>query len=307
MLYYPFNRYLRDRFGEKVRRISLNAGFPCPNDEGTRCIYCNEYAFSSFAGGAAPLKEQIELSLQRAKIRSNVKKFIAYFQNGTATNAAPEELKAAYDTIRDHPEIVGLFISTRPDCVDGDKLDLIAGYLGDYDVWIEYGLQTIHGKSLELIKRGHTWEQSRKAVMDTAARGIKAGAHIILGLPGETSRDMVQTAKSVSSLPVSGVKLHVLHVLKNTPLEKMYMSGEVKVLSRGEYIKAACDFLENLREDCVILRLVSDARSEYLVSPEWINDKLSVINDIEKELSSRGTRQGCAAQGAGGAGGGERA
>ena len=294
MRYYSFNQYLRERFGEKVRRISLNAGFPCPNTERTRCIYCNEYGFSVFAGTAMPLKEQIERSIADAQKKSDARKFIAYFQNATGTNAPPDKLKEAYDTIRGYPEIVALSVSTRPDCVDDEKLDLLESYRRDYEVWVEYGLQTVHEKSLELIKRGHTYEQSAAAVKAAAARGIKVGAHIILGLPGETREDMAQTAKTVSGLPLAGMKLHVLHVLKGTELERMYRDGKVELISRQEYVRAACDFLERLRPDSVILRLGSDARKEFLVAPSWINDKLSVMNDIEKELSLRGTRQGSA-------------
>ncbi len=296
MYYYSFNKYLRDRFQAKVRKISLNAGFSCPNRDGTLgregCVFCNELGFSRFAGVDIPLRQQIESSISAAEKRFGVRKFIAYFQNAAGTNAQPERLRAAYDVIREYPEIVGLCISTRPDCVDDEKLDLIAGYTGDYEVWVEYGVQTAHDRTLELMNRGHAFSQCVDAVTKTAQRGIKVGAHVILGLPGESGEDMITTAKEISRLPVSGVKLHVLHVLKDTELERLYREGKTNLLSRDEYVGAACDFLENLRPDCVILRLVSDARREFLAAPAWINDKLSVIEQIESEFARRGTRQG---------------
>ncbi|RKY41717.1 MAG: TIGR01212 family radical SAM protein [Candidatus Makaraimicrobium thalassicum] len=296
MYYYAFSRYLKQRFRTKVRRVSLNAGFSCPHRDGTPgrrgCIFCNELGFSRFAGKDISLREQIKSSITGARKRHAAEKFIAYFQNATNTNAEPEKLRSAYDTIKEFPEIVGLCISTRPDCVDEEKLDLIAGYTDYYEVWVEYGLQTVHDRTLETVNRGHTFSQSVSAIEKTAGKGIKVGVHVILGLPGESREDMVTTAEKISGLPVSGVKLHVLHVLKDTELERLYGRGEISLLSRDEYVKVACDFLENLRPDCVILRLVSDAKKEYLVAPGWINDKALVIRQIEAEFEARGTRQG---------------
>ncbi|MFH1665000.1 MAG: TIGR01212 family radical SAM protein [Candidatus Omnitrophota bacterium] len=298
MSYYSYNTYLRERFGCKVRRISLNAGFPCPNKDGTisgdGCVFCNEEGFSRFAATDISLKEQIERSIRLSRDTGGVSKFIAYFQNAAGTNAETAELEGAYAVIRDYPEIVGLCIATRPDCIDDKKLDLIAGYTGDHDVWIEYGVQTVHDRTLMAMNRGHTFARSAEAIKRTADRGIKAGAHIILGLPGETGADMVSTAREMSRLPVSGVKLHVLHVLKGTVLDEMYRRGEIELMTRERYVRTACDFLENLRPDCVILRLVSDAKKEFLTAPGWITDKLAVIDQIEKEFSERGTAQGSA-------------
>ncbi|MGB2651512.1 MAG: TIGR01212 family radical SAM protein [Candidatus Omnitrophota bacterium] len=294
--YNSFNTYLRERFHAKVRRISLNAGFSCPNkNEETgqgRCVFCNELGFSPFAGESIPLKDQIERSMQYAKKTKGAEKFIAYFQNATNTYAEPARLKSAYDVIYDYPEIVALSVSTRPDCVDDEKLDLIASYAKDHEVWVEYGVQSVHDRTLETINRGHTFEQAIEAIQKTVERGIKVGVHVILGLPGESRENMMTTAEKLSELPVSGVKLHVLHVLKGTLLEKSYQEGKIALLSRDEYVDIACSFLENLRPDCVIFRLVSDAKKEYLVAPEWINSKLAVIAQIEQEFASRGTFQG---------------
>ncbi|NQT32053.1 MAG: TIGR01212 family radical SAM protein [Candidatus Omnitrophica bacterium] len=288
--YNSFNQYLRKRYGEKVQRIGLNAGFSCPNKDG--CIFCNEAGFSQFAGTEKSLSAQLEESIRKNKEKRGANKFIAYFQNASGTNAAPEELKEAYDAIKQFPDVVGLFISTRPDCIDGEKLDLIADYADDYEVWIEYGLQTVHEKSLRWMGRGHTFCQTKEAIEMAAQKGIKVGVHVILGIPGESPDDMISTAKEISDLPVSGVKLHVLHVLKNTELERMYLEKRLKLLSKDEYVKRACDFIERLSAECIILRLVSDAKKEYLIAPGWINDKLSVINKIDAEFAKRGTRQG---------------
>ena len=274
----------------------MNAGFTCPNiDTGSGkggCIFCNELGFSRFAGETIPLEQRIEIGMADARKKRKAAKFMAYFQNATGTNAPCERLKAAYDVIKGFSEIVALSVSTRPDCVDDRKLDLIAGYTEDYDVWIEYGLQTIRNRTLELINRGHTFEQSVEAIERTAERGIKVGVHVILGLPGESRADMIATAQKISEMPVTGIKLHVLHVLKDTELEKLYRKNAVSLLNRDEYVSLVCDFLENTRADRVILRLVSDAKNEFLIAPTWINDKLYVINQIKSTFASRGTRQG---------------
>jgi uncharacterized protein len=187
---------------------------------------------------------------------------------------------------------VGLSISTRPDCVDGEKLDLIAGYIKDYDVWIEYGLQSANNKTLAAINRGHTFEQASEAVKEADERGIKSAFHVILGLPGETGEDMAYTAGKISQLPIWGVKLHVLHVLKKTVLEGHYRENKVRLFTMSEYARSVCDFLERIPKDVVVLRLVSDAKKENLVAPSWINDKLRAINLIEREFTERNTFQG---------------
>lgn len=295
MRYYSYNNYLRDKFGSKVRKISLNAGFLCPHKREGGCVFCNESGFSEAGYADLPLAEQIELAMAQGRAKGS-HSFVAYFQNATNTNADISELKKAYDVIKDYPEIVGLSISTRPDCVDDEKLDLIAGYKDKYDVWIEYGVQTIHDKTLAGINRGHTYSQAEKAVLDTAGKGINVTAHVILGLPGESPEDMMETARKIASLPVSGIKLHTLHVLRDTELEGQYHDGKIPLLSKEEYVKIACDFLEYTRPDTVVMRIVSDVWKDYLVAPVWENDKLSVIREIEAEFERRGTRQGIKAR-----------
>lgn len=295
MYYYSFGEYLKDKYGRKVRKIGLNAGFTCPNRDGRTgedgCIFCNESGFSEFPDDSVSLKEQIDSTISIFK-KKGVESFIAYFQNGSNTYAPVEELKKIYDIIHEYPEIISLFISTRPDCVNDEVLDLIQSYTAKYEVWVEYGLQTIHDRTLEFIGRGHSFTQTEEIIRKTSERGIKVGVHVILGLPGESKDQMMETAEKVSRLPVSGVKLHLFHVLKNTALEELYNKGEVKLLEEDEYINAACDFIERLSPDCVLLRLASDARIKVLVAPEWMNKKLEVIRKIEREFSRRNTRQG---------------
>ena len=294
--YYSFRKYLEQRFGCRVRRISLNAGFSCPNRDGTLssdgCIFCNEAGFSPNSATLLSLAEQIAQQQKQLKARGRAEKFIAYFQNASNTHAAVAKLKQAYDTIRLYPDIVGLMIATRPDCVDEQRLELIAEYVQDYDVWIEYGLQSMHEQTLRQINRNHTFAQFVDAVQAAQQRGIKVVAHVILGLPGETDTHMRQTAAALGDLGINGVKLHVLHVVQDTDLARMYALGKVALLSEQEYICAACDFLELLPKECVIMRLVSDARPDVLVAPLWINEKQRVIQSIEKEFARRGTRQG---------------
>lgn len=231
-------------------------------------------------------------SIDFAKRRYKAGKFIAYFQNATNTYASCSKLKKAYDIIRQFPDIVGLYVSTRPDCVDEKKLDLIKSYSKDYDVWVEYGLQSAHDRTLRFVNRRHTFHDFVKAVEMTSERNIKVGAHVILGLPGETRDDMLKTANKISALPVSGIKLHVLHVLRKTKLEKYYDRGDIRLLSLDEYVNAVCDFLERMSPGCVIFRLVSDANPDFLVAPKWINRKSEAINAIKKEFEKRKTRQG---------------
>jgi uncharacterized protein len=243
-------------------------------------------------GTPLSLERQVEKAIDFAKRRYKAEKFIAYFQNASNTYATCSKLKKAYDTIRRFPDIVGLYISTRPDCIDEKKLDLIESYSRDYDVWIEYGLQSAHDRTLKFINRRHTFHDFVEVVAMTAKRNIKVGAHAILGLPGETREDMIKTAEKIANLPVAGVKLHVLHVLKGTRLEKYYNKGDVQLLALGEYVDTVCDFLEVMNPRCVIFRLVSDANPDFLVAPKWINRKSEVINAIKKEFERRKTGQG---------------
>ena len=293
---FSFNTYLRNRFGRRVQWLSLNAGFSCPNRDGkiskNGCIYCNEEGFLPFAKTRLSLEQQIRQSMNYARNRYKAEKFIAYFQNATNTYAPLDKLKKTYDIIREFPDIVGLYISTRPDCIDEKKLELISSYSKDYDVWIEYGLQSVHDRTLKFINRGHVFHDFVQAAEMTVNKNIKVGAHVILGLPGETREDMLKTAEKIAKMPVSGIKFHMLHVLKDTELERYYKKGRIRLLTFNEYVGNICDFLEITSPVCVIFRLVSDAKDDFLVGPKWINRKSEVITAINNEFKRRGTRQG---------------
>lgn len=297
--YYRFSRFLRDRFGCRVYKLSLHAGFSCPNLDGEKdtagCIFCNNRAFSRYADRGTEtvkLEDQITASMEFVRKRYKVEKFIAYFQSYTNTYADVSVLRDTFGVIRNFPDIVGLAVSTRPDCVDNEKLDMIGEFTEDYMVWMEYGLQTVHDRSLEFLNRHHTFADTVNALELTRDRNIFAGAHVILGIPGENRSDMLETADAIAALPVAGVKLHCFHVVKDTRAEDMYCRKEISLMTQNEYTAAAACFLEKLPEDCVILRLVSDADSRFLIAPEWVNSKQDVIRQIEQELTRRGSYQG---------------
>ena len=295
--FYSFNTYLKGKFGERVHRISIDAGFNCPNIDGTLsdqgCIYCNNRGFAKYAERPKTIKEQIEESMAFYRKRMGVNKFIAYFQAFSNTYADIQALKERYDSVKEFPDIVGLFISTRPDCVDKEKLSLIAEYSNDYLVWIEYGLQTTHNHILKQINRNHTYEDFLNACELTRKFNINIGVHIILGLPSQQYEEMMLDAQRLASLDIQGIKFHVLHVLKDSPLETMYKDGEIQLLTKDEYIRIICDFLERIPGSFVILRLISTALKDYLVAPDWINNKEALRSEINQEFRRRETHQGC--------------
>jgi len=296
--FYSFNEYLKEKFGVRVHRISLDAGFGCPNLDGTLssegCIFCNNKAFSHFAKSKpVSLEEQIKQSIKYTRKRFGAKKFIAYFQSFSNTYGELEFLKKQYAVIRKFSNIVGIAISTRPDCIDDSKLDLIEKFAKDYAVYIEYGLQTAKDDTLKLLNRNHTFFDFKRAVELTARRdNINIGVHVILGLPKETKADILSTALILSTMPLWGVKFHCLHAVKQTSLEDRYNKGKVKLSSEDEYIDNLVSFLELVPDDWVVLRLVSDADRKLLVGPAWINGKQRILKRIEEEFKKRKTYQG---------------
>ena len=295
--YRTYSAYLKERFGGPTRKISLNAGFSCPNRDGKLsdqgCIFCEPSAFSPFGGPSAPpLIQQLRQGIEQGKSRG-IQNFIAYFQAYTNTYAPVARLKDKYDTIRDFPEIKGLAIGTRPDCVDQEILDLIAGYAENYEVWMEYGLQSVHDETLVRINRGHGNEAFLKAVtMTRKYPELKICAHVILGLPGESEALEKETAGAVASLRLEGVKLHPLHVVTNTSLARDYYQGRYLPLERDEYVNRAIRFLERLRPETIIQRLTAECPEQMLVAPEWLRDKSAVLREIQDRLEREDTWQG---------------
>ncbi len=296
--YRDLNTYLREIFGERVQKISLDAGLGCPNRDGTvsegGCIYCDSLGSGTGAmiRHHLSIDEQVTKGRRFAEQRYGANKFIAYFQSFTNTYAPLEKLKSLYDQALSHTGMVGLSVGTRPDCVDGDVLELLSSYGKDYMVWIEYGLQSAHDKTLSTINRGHDVASFERSVLMADARELEVCAHVILGLPGETRDMMLETARFLSGLPVKGVKIHLLYVVRGTPLAILYDKGAYRCLEREAYIDLVADFLEFLPPDMVIHRLTGDPVGEALVAPLWAQNKTENLNLIRRKLEKRDTWQG---------------
>lgn len=295
--YYQFSKYLKQKFGTKVYKITLDAGFCCPNRDGTissgGCIFCDDGgSFSRAHSADLSVEQQVLTGIETLSTRFKAKKFMAYFQAYSNTYKPVEELKQIYDASLCHEDVVGLSIGTRPDCVDEQKLDLIASYTDKYETWLEYGLQSMHDKTLKFINRGHDFETFLKAYEQTKKRDIKVGVHVILGLPNETREDMLQTIKTLADLGVDGVKFHCLCVFPNTKLYDMYQNGEIKLLEEDEYIDISCDCLELLPKTTTIHRLGGNGLQAIKVAPAWLNKKFEILNRIDDVLESRNSFQG---------------
>ena len=295
--YYAFSRFLREQFGAKVYRVTIDAGFTCPNVDGSvavgGCVYCDNRSFSPNRRlPRTTVREQVRRGIEILQRRYQADKFLAYFQAATNTYAPAEKLKKLYDEALEYPQIVGLAIGTRPDNVPDPVLDLIQEYARDRYVCLELGLQTMHDRTLDWMNRGHHFDAFVDAVSRSQGRGLDLCAHVILGLPGESSDDMLATASALAALPVNAVKIHNLHVVRNTPLEEQYRAGLVRLLTREEYVQVACDFLERLPPEMVIHRLNGDAPPDYLVAPAWCLDKPNLLRAIHAELERRDSWQG---------------
>ena len=295
-LYNDYSSYLKTKYGCKVYRIGLDAGFSCPNRDpgkGSGCIYCNEEGSrSSYTHPEEPVAEQLASRIEYLKLKKDAQKFIAYFQAFTNTHAPVNKLKEIYDKVLPFKDVVGISIGTRPDAVDREKLKLIASYKDRYEVWLEYGLQSIHDRTLEMINRGHTFRDFTDALKLAKEFGIPVSSHVILGLPGEAKSDMLETAKRLSELKIDGVKIHLLHVLKGSALEKLYHEGKVRILEQDEYAELVCDFLEYLSGNILIQRITGEGPRYNHIAPLWALDKVGTINKIKEELLKRGSCQG---------------
>ena len=295
--YYPFSQYLKERFGCKVHKVTLHAGFTCPNRNGAKgvggCLYCVNTSFSPVAGKAGvPVADQMREGIAFMRRRYGAEKFYAYFQPFSNTYADVATLKARYDDAVSFPDVVGLSIGTRPDCVPDPVLDLVESYTDRLDVWLEYGIQSVHDRTLRAINRGHLYADFEDAIHRTKGRGIKICAHVILGLPGESWDDMMVSAERVSALGVDGIKVHHLYVARDTPMEAMYARGEFKVFTVEEWVPLAADFLERLSPEIAVQRLIGDTHGAFLVAPIWNWNKSEIFAAITAELRRRGTYQG---------------
>jgi radical SAM protein (TIGR01212 family) len=295
--YYALSHFLRQRFGQRVYRLTIDGGFTCPNVDGSvavgGCVYCDNRSFSpNRRRPRTSIREQLNQGASILKRRYGAERFVAYFQAATNTYAPVDKLKRLYDQALDDPRVVGLAIGTRPDCVADDVLELLQSYATQRYVWLELGLQSAHDRSLDWMNRGHHVDSFLDAVRRCQDRGLDLCVHVILGLPGESPADMMITAELLASLPVQGVKIHNLHVVRDTPLEAMYRRGEVLLPTVDQYVRVVCDFLERLPPHMVIHRLSGDAPPDYLVAPAWCADKPALLRAITRELERRASWQG---------------
>jgi radical SAM protein (TIGR01212 family) len=300
--YRDLNSYLRERFGERVQKITLDAGLTCPNRDGRvgvgGCLYCNARGSGTGAWSRGlSIAEQLREGMARLGKRYGASHFIAYFQSFSNTYAPVEKLAPLYQEALAFPEVVGLSLGTRPDCLSPEILDLLADIARERLLWLELGLQSAHDHTLRLINRGHDAACFAGAVREAASRGLEVVAHVILGLPGETPAQMAATARYLAGLPVQGVKIHLLYVVRGSALEGMYRRGAYTPLTEPEYVHLAADFLELLPPHLVIHRLTGDPHPEELVAPGWCRHKSRVLAGIRAELARRGSRQGSAWEG----------
>jgi len=294
--YYRLGTFFERLFGQRVWKVSVEAGLGCPNRDGTLgtagCRFCNPASFSpSRRRPPETITEQIRHGAARLARRYGAGRFVAYFQPGTNTYAPLERLRACYEEALECPSVVGLIVGTRPDCVADDVLDLLARLARASWVSIELGLQSMHNRSLDWLGRGHDHDASADAVTRARQRRLHVGAHLILGLPTETRDQMIATADELSRLQIDAVKLHNLYVAPDTRLAEDYASGRLALPSRDQYVDYVVAFLEHLRPDCVIDRLSSDAPPQYLIAPEWCREKAGVRRAVEAELQHRDTWQ----------------
>jgi uncharacterized protein len=295
--YNTFNEHLRERFGEKIFKVPLDAGFTCPNRDGLLghkgCIYCSTRGSGDFAGEQGlSIHDQFSEVQERMKKKWPNAKYLAYFQAFTNTYAPVERLRELYEASLKEEGVVGLSISTRPDCLSGDVLEYLDQLNRRTYLWLELGLQSIHDRTLEWIGRGHDYAQFRHGLEQLQSKGIRVCAHIILGLPGESRKDMMETARELARLPIQGVKIHLLHVLRGTPLAVMYEGQPFDLMTKDDYVSLVVDILEILPPQMIIHRLTGDGPPDDLIGPLWSRKKWEVLNAIDHELVRRNTWQG---------------
>ncbi len=291
------NDFLKEKFNEKIYKVSLDGGFTCPNRDGKvsrgGCIFCSENGSGDFT--ATKLKSihaQIEKQIDLVSKKYKGDKYIAYFQNFTNTYAEVSYLRKIYEEALSHEKIVGLAIATRPDCLEDDVLELLAELNKKTFLWVELGLQTLNDDVAKYFNRAYETEIYKEASEKLNRLNIKFVTHIIIGLPKEENDDYLKTAIFAQNCGTWGIKLHLMYVVKNTPLEKLYLNGDLKVNTKEEYVEKVVNVLENISSEIVVHRLTGDGDRETLVAPLWSIKKIDVLNSIHKELKRRNTYQG---------------
>lgn len=294
--YTPFSEELKKQFGCRVHRISIDAGFSCPNRDGTvgigGCIFCSDRGSGSFGiARGKSIAGQIEHGKEVMTRKYKAKRFIAYFQPYSNTYAPPLQLRKLFDEALSVPDVVGLIVGTRPDCLPPEIMELLVEYQQRTYFWLELGMQSPHDRTLKSISRGHDSASFMAAARMVKALGLRLCVHVILGLPGESREEMLATPAILNELGVDGVKIHLLHVSRGTELADMYERGEVTLLEREEYVGLVCDFLERLDPRILIQRMTGDGGTD-LIAPLWSGAKFETLNAIDDEMKRRGTRQG---------------
>lgn len=297
LAYHSYNFFLRRKFGHRVQKVSVDAGMTCPNVDGTvavgGCTFCDNRSFSpSRRLPRQGIAGQIDEGIRRLKRRYVCDHFLAYFQPATNTYAPVTRLRTLYDEALAHPSVVGMAIGTRPDCAGPEVLDLLAEFADRTYLSVEYGMQTMHDRSLDWMNRGHHHAAFVDALERSRDRGFEICAHVILGLPDESHADMMATARELARLRVDAVKIHNLYAVKNTVLAEQVARGEVRLIERDQYVTAVVDFLELLPPECIVERISGDAPPDYFVGPSWCLDKPAVRSAIEAEFARQPTWQG---------------
>lgn len=286
---YSINKYLKEQFGSKVVKLSLDGGFTCPNRDGSKgyggCIFCSSEGSGELA---SDIPQQMELLSEKWP---NVDKYLAYFQSHTSTYAPVEQLRKQYYQALEKENVVGIVIATRPDCLGDDVLELLDEINQKHFLWVEMGLQTIHEDTASLINRCYTLDVYDKAVENLNRLNIKYVTHLILGLPGETREDMINSVKYVCKNDIFGIKIHMLNVVKGSQMEKMF-PDYCSFDNPEEYVEFVCDLLEIIPENVIIHRMTGDVPRHLLISPEWSYKKRTILNGITHELKRRNSHQG---------------
>lgn len=298
--YTTWNEYLRTNFGEKIFKVPIDAGFDCPNRDGTvahgGCTFCTVSGSGDMIlEPDAPIAEQFKIEVEQFhKKWPGVKKYIVYFQNFTNTHAPVEVLRERFEAAVSQPDVVGISIGTRPDCLPPDVIDYLAELNNRMEVWIDLGLQTTFEETSNLINRAHDYATYIDAVRRLRVHGIKVCTHLINGLPGETKEMMLENVRRmVLDSDIQGVKLHLLHLMKNTRLQRDYHDGKLQLMAKEDYVNVICDQLELIPKEIVIHRLTGDAPRDSLIGPMWSLKKWEVLNSIDAEMERRGSVQGC--------------
>ncbi|MEW6418213.1 MAG: TIGR01212 family radical SAM protein [Nitrospirota bacterium] len=295
--YNSFGSYIKKRFGTTVYKVNVDAGFTCPNRDGTistsGCIYCNNDSFRpNSCTPTLSLSEQISNGIVHIKKRYKAEKFLVYFQPYTNTYAPVDELERLYKEALSEPSVIGLAIGTRPDTVDEEKISLLEALSERYFILTEYGMQSMYNKTLEFINRGHDYNEFLKAINLTKGRGIFIGAHIIVGFPTETREEMLSMADEISHMPIDFLKIHQLQVVKNTTLEIIYKENPFYVFGYEEYLEFVTEFIERLSSRIILQRLFATAPDNILIAPHWGKNRQEILRDIEKRLELKDIWQG---------------